>query len=194
MGALASFRGIFAEHYESLPEMTAATAARVTTEEGEVFSPGVVVLATIDSVLPGRPLGDEPENAVETVNLVLHVSHVLAGDSPAEPLLNVEMLNPGGSGMTPAEFHAAISGDQGVFFLRNLGREAEELGLPAAKQAAEAPFWRKINSQGILLNDGGFGYAPMATGVGENGIPLFPASFNGQRFEDIVELVMLAAT
>ncbi|MBA3728457.1 MAG: hypothetical protein H0W94_04545 [Actinobacteria bacterium] len=178
--ALSAYSAIWAEHYDSLEQMAVAAAAGGETAEGVELQPGAVIVAKIDSVVAGRPGGDEPGNEVATVELALRVSEVLAGDPDIGTMVSLEMLNPAGNQMTPPELNAALSGAEGLFFLRRTDSEGG------------TQFWRKVNDQGILLNDQGVVYAAMLREEDELGSPLFPGNLNGQPFDAVVALVEVA--
>ena len=144
------------EQYEGLEQMAAAS--------------DVVVLGRVTEVSAGRVLGDpaegfpNPEEGLaHYVNLRIEIDDVLAGSLPPDHMrsLILEMMT-----ATPGEGDSMVKSlptEQGIYFLRNKGIEARQLGQSGAAADAESTYYRLVIIDGLLrVTEGTVRPAPYA--------------------------------
>lgn len=159
------------EHYETLDEMTG--------------SADVVVHARVTRVGLGRTFGSEIDK-VYYAKLLLDIVKVLAGSPDAnESSLILELLLPGPEVLE--ELDRYLIGDEGIFFLRNKGREAAAQGWNAEAQEQERRYYRFVSSQGLFLSADGITAIPLYPDEG------FPAELAGMDFTDATQAVEAAS-
>jgi hypothetical protein len=150
------FEGSEVEQYDGLEQMARASDA--------------VVFGRVSDVSAGRVLGDpaegfpHPEEGLaHYVNLQIEIDEILAGRLPSDHMraLTLEMMT-----ATPGEGDSmvkALPGEQVIFFLRNKGIEARQLGQSEAAADAESKYYRLVIVDGLLqVADGAVRPAPYA--------------------------------
>jgi hypothetical protein len=143
-------------------------------------SSDAVIYGEVEKVYAGRT-SDNKDDPIQYIALQLRVSELLAGDLVEEAnSVTVEVVS---SGQSPLdELQSRLPGDDGIYFLRNKGLEAERLGLPADVQE-ERGFYRFVSSQGVFTNVDGEVETPLYIDEG------FPRNLRGEAFREIREQV-----
>lgn len=158
------------EHYDSLDAMTSGSEA--------------VVLGKIVGVSLSRTFGG-PEDAelIHLAALEVSASRVLAGRLTSTAMtIVVEVTVPGGRNIE--DLQATIPTEEAIYFLRNKGTEASDLGFSPEEIEAEAPYYRLVSSQGLIRNLEGAALPPEAAE------DPFLVDIRGARFSEVTSKVL----
>lgn len=169
---LLSINTLEVEHYDSLDSMTSGSEA--------------VVLGKIVGVSLSRAFGgQEDAEPIRLAALEVSVSRILAGRlTKAATTIAVEVTIPGGRNIE--DLQAAIPTEEAMYFLRNKGTEASDLGFTPEEIEVEAPYYRLVSSQGQIRNLGGAALPPEAA---EDS---FLVDLRGTPFSEVTSQVLVA--
>ena len=170
---LVPWRGVFAAtEVESLP----LTLAEM------VGSADAVVRGRISSVVPGRVFGGRNDRPLHYASATLQVEALLSGALLPGQRSSLTLEIPLFDG--PESIGDLPVWGEGVFLLRNKGTSAREAGLPPARIAAEAGYYRLLTFTSLVVNDDGRALSAADAG------PLAP--LNGRPFEAAVAAILRA--
>ena len=174
-----SVDGIEAEQYDTMAGMSRAA--------------DLVVVGSIERVAKGREFVANAEAASRTDDPYrkhaiayyavadLRISKVLAGNAVAGDVVQLEIFASQWQKLDALVGSPAL--DSGLFFLRNKGIEAARLSLPASTQAADKPFYRLVNRDGLLRRFDGKAAIPPDSEAA------FLRPFEGMNFDAVTDLV-----
>lgn len=121
-----------------------------------------VVLGEITEVREGRVLGDEGGDKVYVPRTTLRIDKLLSGDLPAADRLSLQLEFATLEQPNLEVLRKYLVGTAGLFFLRNKGRDAVIAGQDVRVQEAESPFYRLVNSTGMVVDTADGSWLPLA--------------------------------
>lgn len=164
-----SIAAVEVEHYESLAAMTGQA--------------DLVVEGTVTSLDVGRLVGDraEPGSLAAIVYMQVAPEVLIAGEQARGDATRVTVEVPAADEQT-ADAYDVLEGATGIFFLRDLGREAQSLEVSDAESYSGR--YRLVSSQGLLVDVDGL---VVPAFWAEDG---FPSTLEGEDYEAVVAEVV----
>jgi hypothetical protein len=148
--------------------------------EALVSSADAVILGRVTAVEPGRVFGGATGRPFHYAAATVTVEEVVAGFLPAVDASALTLEIPLFEGPDSiAALRSAVPGPQSLFFLRSKAESARAVGLSAAEQVAEAPYYRLVVLRGLIEN-----YLGQAAVADDEVGPLSP--LDGRAFGEVL--------